>query len=187
MKKTSLLLSLCVIFYFTENLHAQSTFQEKDSVFQRCQKIIFNDEMSNAEVGKPDANWKILQGNQIVDNISETKVVSFKEAGFTVLKPNLLTNNYLGYEFTIEFDVRRGNSLNWFADSLFVIYLNSINNSGQSMFPFSFNYASYIYPDTRIAFPDPKMAMDNPDYQTLHMFYSKTNKNSLLGTYCSFI
>src|ERR1041385_2846473 len=96
-------LSLLLLLYLSISSAAVQQTQNvspenRDPIFQRCQKIIFNDDLRHIEAGKPDSNWETIQGNQIVKAIEKEQELSFEGDSFALLKPKFLKGNYLTNE-----------------------------------------------------------------------------------------
>ncbi|MFI5134791.1 MAG: hypothetical protein ACHQD9_02955 [Chitinophagales bacterium] len=178
MNRLTLTFFLAFSISLSAKLQAQSTLQQNDEVFQRCQKIIFSDELSKATVGKADSNWETLQGNQQVQTAEGIPALSFNGNGFTVLKLKSLGESYLRGEFTLEFDAQKSNTVNWGLDSVLLIYLNNADNKSQAMIGVSSNGAVYYYPDTKF-YPDLQAGNSSPDVKRDYSLFSKPNKNSV--------
>ena len=75
----------------------------------------FQDHILNETIGDFPSQWDLVSGNAIVENVDGNKVIDIKDKG--IIKPivNGETNNYLGDQFTFEFDVYfdKVPSLNW--------------------------------------------------------------------------
>jgi len=170
MNRLTLTFFLAFSISFSTKLQSQSTLQQNDEVFQRCQKIIFNDDLSKSKVGSADSNWELLQGNQLVKMMEGQKAICFEGSGNFLLKPMSLPGNYLEFEFTIQFDLYcvPGSFGQGVDSTLNIQFKNSVNKTPGTL-QVANSFLAYYYPMT-------KHWHTGGDHE--HVFFTNPNKNS---------
>jgi outer membrane protein OmpA-like peptidoglycan-associated protein len=67
-------------------------------------KIVFDDNLSSDQDGEFPAHWELKKGQAVTNLQQGKKAFVFTEGNYVVVSPRITGKNYLGNEFTIEFD-----------------------------------------------------------------------------------
>ncbi len=94
------------------------------------EKVIFYDDLQFEEVGEFPSKWDLLLGGTEIAILNGTKVVipTTEESYGNVITPLFNSTNYLGDEFTIEFDIYLDNLIHDYDEQKFGIFFDSNND-----------------------------------------------------------
>lgn len=68
------------------------------------EKIVFEDNFADDQDGEFPAHWKLEKGQAVVNKVSGKPALLLIDGNYGVVLPRMKTDDYLGDEFTIEFD-----------------------------------------------------------------------------------
>ena len=88
-----------------EDLSLDSPEVWRDFRFVSGEKVIFYDDLSSEQVGEFPSRWDLVRGGAEVVKINGEKAIILVAETSNIITPLFTTKDYLGDEFTIEYDI----------------------------------------------------------------------------------